>query len=155
MRITTGHVSRFLAKVDNTVDLIKAIRTAVGSNGYINPDITPERFKRGEGVREVYLELAPFLDGETGEQAAKRLVDDGYTLEGVGELTQFLADNPDEVGKYTWVVALNKASRWVHPGGSVLVPGVYAGILPNSFSLHRFSDQFRLDFCVLVSRSSK
>ena len=145
----------FPTTIDNTVGLMNLIHKAVYLNNNISKDITPERFKIGNGARKVNLELAPFFNYETGEQAAKRLVTDGYNLEGIGELAQFTADNPGEVEKCVWVVALSKASRWMDSNGVVLVPFAYVRGADRSFGLYYFRHWFRSRNRVLVSRPSK
>jgi|GEM_PF-5437357 hypothetical protein len=152
----------FPTVIDYDVGLTKLIEGAVGSSNlrYVNSNISPVRFELREGVRAVNLELVPFLDGETSEQAAKRLTDAGYTLEGVGELAQFLADNPTEVAKYATVVALNKMSRWERPSGgifalrNVFVPCVCVDGAYRGFQLSYFSNQTHgSNSRILVSRS--
>lgn len=149
-------VISFPTIIDNTLGLAILIQKAVGMNNLrnINQNITSENFKIGDGVRKVNLELAPFLDDETGEQAAKRLVSEGYVLEGIGELAQFLADNP-KMKKYTWVVALSEASRWAEPSGRVLVPYACVDGADRGFHLFWFDYRFSSRDRVLVSRPSK
>jgi hypothetical protein len=151
-------VNGFSTTFDQALGLPKLIQLAVGKKNLsnINSDITSERFKLvGTGVRTVVLELAPFLDGETGEQAAKRLVSEGYTLENTGELAGFLHQYPAEVEKCGIVVALGEDSRWTYPGGDVDVPCAYVHGANRDFSLDWFDDRFSSDDRVLVSRPSK
>lgn len=158
-----GNPNKFVEKnffptlVDYTVGLTQLIQNAIGADDLknINKDITPERFVLREGVRNVDLALISFLDGETGEQAAQRLVADGYTLEGIGELAQFTADYPNEVQKYAWVVVLNKESRWTNSHGSILVPCICVEDSSRHLALDDFRDDFYSNNRILVSRHSK
>ena len=151
-------VSRFPTTFDQALGLPKLIQLAVGKKNIanINTNITPERFKLAvTGVRTVALELATFLDNETGEQAAKRLVSEGYTLENTGELAGFLRQYPAEVEKYYAVLALGEDSRWTGPSGDVVVPYAYVVGAVRSFDLDWFGSRFYSDYRVLVSRPSK
>ena len=151
-------VTSFPTTFDQALGLTKLIQLAVGKKNInnINQNITPERFKlAGTDVRTVMLELAPFLDDETGEAAAKRLVSDGYTLENTGELAAFLRQYPAEVEKYNAVVALGEDSRWTSPGGHVYVPDAYVNGAHRYFRLHWFDIRFDSLNRVLVSRPNK
>ena len=147
----------FPTTIDNTVGLMNLIHKAVGPNNFrnIHPEINPERFKIGNGARKVNLELAPFLNDENGKQAANRLMTDGYNLEGIGELAQFMADNQGEVGRYVLVIALSEASRWTASDGDVFVPYAFVIGANRYFSLCGFRDQFGSNPRVLVSRPGK
>ena len=113
-------------------------------------------------MRMVNLELVAVFDRELKASAAKRLLADGYVLENVGELIQFLINNPDEVAKYSYVIALGEISRWVCLDGRIFVPSVnmlgkncnfFLEVFQNPFD---FRDQFIGPNCrVLVSRASK
>jgi len=147
----------FATTVNNGVGLISLIKLAVGPNNLsnINSDITPERFKLGEGVRDVKLQVLPYLDGETSEDCAKRLVSEGHTLENTGELAAFLAQHPEEVERWSWVFALGEASRWEHPDGSVSMPCAGVDGTDRGFDLDWFGRQCDSRYGVLVSVSSK
>lgn len=146
-------VTKFPTTVNRNLGLMKLIRQAVSEKGYINQDITPERFKlEGKGAREVNLELVPFLDNETGEETAIRLETEGYTLENTAELAVFLQQYPEEVKKHKYVLAIGKDSRWMRPSPYVYVPYVYVDGAIRRFSLVFFGDQFSSDNSVLVSR---
>ena len=151
-------VNGFSTTFDQALGLPKLIQLAVGKKNLsnINLDITSERFKLvGTGVRTVVLELAPFLYGETGKQAAKRLVSEGYTLENTGELAGFLRQYPAEVEKYCAVVALGEDSRWTFPSGNVFMPYALVDGVNRHFSLYWFGGGFNSDYRVLVSRPGK
>lgn len=149
---TVGNV---LATVVNyAIGLTKMIQTAVGPDNLrnINSSITPERFKMtGEGVRNARFEVQRFRDGETGKECAKRLVLEGFVLENTAELAAFLEQHPEEVEKYSWVLALGEASRWAGSGGGVRVPSARVSGASRSFRLDWFRDQFATDGGVLVS----
>jgi len=115
----------FFTRYDQSLGLMTLIRDALGPNnvGHYNSDITPERFPlKGTGVRTTNVRVESFLYGETGEQAAKRLIAGGHVLANTGDLAGFLASYPKEVEKWTWVVALSEDSRWARPDGYVVVP---------------------------------
>ena len=147
-------VTKFPTTINLSLGLMKLIRQAVGENGYINPDITPERFKiKGKGAREVSLELVPFLEDETGKEAAKRLEAEGYILENAAELAAFFQQFPEEVKKHNYIVALGKDSRWGIYTDGVHVP--FVCVVRNgkrSCHLVSFDSKFRSGNLVLVSR---
>lgn len=139
---------------DQSIGLMPLIERAVGERnlGNINRDITRERFKlTGTGVRTVNLRVEPFLNGETGEDCAKRLVSAGHTLENIGELAGFLAEHPEEVEKCSWVLAIGENSRWSRPGEYVLVPCACVGGTDRRFDLGYFRGEFGSGCGVLVS----
>ena len=151
-------VTSFPTTFDQALGLTKLIQLVVGKKNInkINQNITPERFKlAGTDVRTVMLELAPFLDDETGEAAAKRLVSEGYTLENTVELAAFLRQYPAEVEKYNAVVALGEDSRWTHPSGYVNVPFACVDGAHRDFNLSWFDYRFSSFSRILVSRPSK
>lgn len=94
--------------------------------------------------------MEPFLNNETGEQAAKRLIAAGHTLANTGDLAGFLHDHPKEVEKFTWVVALAETARWTSPDGSVYVPYASVDGARRYFYLDRFRFQFGSRNGVLV-----
>lgn len=146
-------VTKFPTTVNRNLGLLPLIRQAVSEKGYINPDINPERFKlEGKGAREVSLELVPFLDGETGEEAVTRLEAEGYTLENTSELAAFFQLYSEEVEKRNYVVALGKDSRWMDQPGRVNVPCACVLDDQRDFDLCYFSGQFNSEDSVLVSR---
>lgn len=143
----------FPTTYDCSLGLRKLIEVAVGDRnlGNINSDITKERFPlTGTGVRTVYLRVEPFLNNETGEQAAKRLTAAGHTLANTGDLAGFQHDHPKEVEKWVWVVALSKDSRWTDPDGLVMVPYARVRGTHRYFSLDRFRLRFDSCYGVLV-----
>lgn len=145
--------SGLLTIYDQSLGLMELIRRAVGSDNLdnINSNITPERFPlHGNGVRSVNLRVEPFLDGETGEQAAKRLTSAGHILADTGDLAGFQYDHPKEVAKFTWVVALAKSARWTSPDGGVGVPFADVDGSCRDFDLGNFCDYFDSADGVLV-----
>lgn len=126
---------------DQSLGLIPLIHRAVGSGNIrnVNPDITPERFPlAGTGTRKVNGRVEAYLDGETPEQAAKRLTDAGHILGSTGDLAGFLHDHPDEVEKWNWVDAIAEDSRWTDPDGDVCVPCAYVDGADRGFGLIGF-----------------
>lgn len=139
----------------STFGLMELIQTAVGRKNFenIHPSITTERFKLVNSARKGNLDLVPFLDGETGYQATKRLVPEGFKLENTGELAKYMINNLAEIQKYAAVLALSDDSQWECLGGGVYVP--YAHALARgrrSFSLYDFFSKFNSRYHILVSR---
>lgn len=150
--------NRFLAgfpvSYDQSLGLKELIRIAVGKNnlGNINPDITQERFKlAGTGVRKLNLKVVPYLDGETSEQAAVRLVADGHILANTGDLAGFLHDHPKEVEKWMWVLAISEDSRWTFSASDVRMPYARVDGASRYFRLFVFRDQLSSVCGVLVA----
>ncbi len=117
-----------LTTYNQSLGLTELIRLAVGPNnmGNINLNITQARFPlQGAGIRTVHLRVEPFRNNETGEEAADRLTAAGHILADTGDLAGFMHDHPQEVAKFTWVVALAKSARWTYPDGLVRVPCAY------------------------------
>ncbi len=87
------------------------------------PTIIYERFLRmGTVIREVNLEVQPYLDSETSDQAAVRLVADGFVLEGIAELEAFDDQHHEQVQKWAGrVFAIAEESRWADPDDVVYV----------------------------------
>lgn len=138
---------------DQSLGLVELIKRAVGPNNLVNihSDITQEWFPlHGNGIRSVNLRVEPFLDGETGEQAAKRLTAAGHVLSDTGDLAGFLHDHPKEVVKFTWVVALAKSARWARPDGVVRVPHADVHGSCRDFNLDCFRDSLNSSCGVLV-----
>lgn len=147
----------FQITYDQSVGSMELIQRAVGPNNirYISPDITSKRFPlKGTDVRTVNVRVEPFLDGETGEQAAERLVAAGHVLANTGDLAGFLLFHPKEVEKWNWVVALSEDSRWaedMHDHGHVCVPSARVdGAALRLFRLSFFRTKFRSSDGVLV-----
>lgn len=143
----------FTVAYDQSLGLMDLIKRALGPNnvGNYNRDITPERFPlKGTDVRTVNFRVEPFLHGETGEQAAKRLVAVGHVLANTGDLAGFLFDHPKETEKWNWVAALSEDSRWADPDGFVFVPYAYVRGTCRLFGLGRFRGGFRSGRGVLV-----
>lgn len=138
---------------DQSVGLAKIIERAVGREnlGNISPDITQERFLlKGTGVRKVLCRVEAYLDGEMGEQAAKRLLAAGHVLASTGDLAGFLHDHPEEVAEWGWVDAISEDSRWTCPVGPVLVPCAHVGGADRYFRLRDFRNQHGSHGGVLV-----
>lgn len=143
---------------DQSVGLMELIRRALGPGnvGHFPPEIDSEHFPfKGTGVRAVDVRVKRIFSGETGEQAAKRLVASGYTLANTGDLVGFLASHPNEVEKWAWVIALSEDSRWTSPlGCSARVPYALAHGAHRSFDIVDFRCEFSSPCGVLViSRS--
>ncbi len=132
---------------DQLVGLVSLIKRAVGKNnlGNIDRDIIQERFPlKGTGVRRVLCRVEAYLDGETSEQAAKRLTYAGHVLGNTGDLAGYLHDHPEEVEKWMgWVLAISEDSRWTAPGDLVLAPCANVRGAFRYFGLHNF--RFRCD----------
>jgi len=142
-----------LVTYDQSLGLRQLIESAVGEKniGNINGNITQERFPlKGVGARIVKCKVVPFLNGETGEEAAKRLTVAGYKFGNTGDLAGFLHDHPEEVEKWSWVVAISEDSRWTNPNGYVNVPCVSVLGTYRDFCLDRFRRQFFSGGGVLV-----
>ena len=117
--------TRYLVIYNQSLGFKALIERAVGPRniGNINTDITPERFPlKGVGVRRVLCRVEAYLDGEPSEQAAKRLTGAGHILASTGDLAAFLHDNPEEVKKWAWVLAISEDSRWTDSDGFICVP---------------------------------
>lgn len=130
--------------VDN---LVKANRFD-WKNGDVNTKNFPFQHK---GKNAVKLELASFDETVTGEEAAKRLQADGYTLEDIGALLTFGLKYPDEQRKRP-IVALG--SRWQDRVGDVRVPCLAGVGSARSLHLYRFVSVFGPGCRFLVSRKS-
>lgn len=92
--------SGLLTTYDQSLGSMELIKRALGPDnaGNLNRDITQERFPlKGTDRRTVNMRVEPFLNGETGEQAAKRLVAAGHVLANIGDLAGYLHDHPEEV----------------------------------------------------------
>lgn len=150
--------------VGHSIGLVEFIKTAFDPTNFTNIDqyIDSGKFNLVNDFRKVNLELAVGFEGETKKQAATRLVTEGCMLENTGELVQFLINNPSEVAKYSYVVALGEMSRWERPDGRIFVPSVKMSGINRYFYLEVFQTPF--DFrdlfvgsnCrVLVSRVSR
>lgn len=143
----------FPTTYDQSVGLRKLIELAVGEYNLanINSNITQDRFPlNGTDVREVNLRVEAYLNGETSEEAAERLVPAGHSLANTGDLAGFLHDHPDEVAKWNWVEAISEDSRWTYPGGSVMVPFACVGGACRCFNLFNFRRQHDCSNGVLV-----
>lgn len=143
----------FPVTYDQSLGLAELIKCALGPNNVdnFNRDITPERFSlKGTDVRTINVRVEPFLDGETGEQAAERLIAAGHVLANTGDLAGFLLIHPKEVEKWNWVVALSEDSRWTSPDGNVDVPYANVNGAVRYFGLGLFRVDFDSDDGVLV-----
>lgn len=154
--------NRFLAgfpvTYDQSLGLTALIERAVGPENVdnINRDITPERFPlAGTGVRTVNLRVERYLDNETSEQAAARLVSAGHKLASTGDLAGFLNDHPGEVEKWGWVLAISEDSRWAGPDGGVCVPFAFVYGANRYFRLRGFPDRLDSTCVILVSSESE
>lgn len=140
---------------DCSLGLRALIELAVGDPNLvnINPDITQERFPlRGTGIVKVNCRVEPFLSGETGEQAARRLTAAGHILADTGDLAGFLYHHPNEVEKFPWVVALAETARWTRPGSKVYVPCASVNGAYRNFNLGYFRRQFTSPGCGVLVR---
>ncbi|MDD4476872.1 MAG: hypothetical protein PHY40_01805 [Patescibacteria group bacterium] len=111
----------------SAVTLLEVIKKSVKSN--MSKNITEDKFgfTCGKTKRTVDLELASFLKGEnnkgeSGEEAAERLIGEGYILENLGELAVFTDDRHSEIKKYNSVVVMGDVSRWKNLSGQILIP---------------------------------
>jgi hypothetical protein len=148
----------FAVSYNQSVGLASLIEHGLGDGNRrnVNNDITQERFPlKGDGVRQINCSIEPYLDGETSEQAAVRLVAAGYTLGNTGDLAVFLRDHPKEVEKWALVLAISEDSRWAGPGGHVYVPYALVVGTYRYFNLHGFRYQLGSDDGVLVIRESR
>lgn len=147
--------ARFCTVVDNRLGLMTLIEGAVGESNLqnINRDITPERFPlTGIGIWTVNMWVEPFLDRESGEDCAKRLVSAGRTLENTGELAAFLKQHPGEVEKWSFVLAIGENSRFaMFSDSSKLVPCASARGVERGFGLQYFREESSPRVGVLVS----
>ncbi|KKS53981.1 MAG: hypothetical protein UV20_C0043G0003 [Candidatus Magasanikbacteria bacterium GW2011_GWA2_42_32] len=126
---------------DQSIGLVALIERAAGPSNLknINRDITQERFKlAGSCVRTVNLRVEPYLNFETSEQAALRLVAAGRTLANTGDLAGFLHDHPEEVEKWKWVLVISEDSRWARSDVPIYVPFASVRGEARFFLLHRF-----------------
>lgn len=140
---------------DQSIGIAELIKRALGpgNDRIFDTNITQERFPlKGTDVRTInVLRVEPFLSGETGEQAAKRLIAVGHVLANIGDLAGLLFDHPKEVEKWRWVVALSEDSRSTGPGGgSFDVPYAYVVGADRYFDLACFRFEFRSGYGVLV-----
>ncbi|MBI4135541.1 hypothetical protein HY477_02295 [Candidatus Uhrbacteria bacterium] len=138
---------------DQSIGLVALIHRAVGSGNIrnVNTDITQDRFPlKSVGVRSVKCRVEAYLDGETSEQAAKRLTAAGHKLASTGDLAGFLHDHPDQVAQCAWVLAISEDSRWTYPDGRVSVPGACVDGADRGFRLDGFRARLDSAFGVLV-----
>lgn len=139
---------------DQGLGLVPLIKRALGERNAanFNTDITQERFRlKGPSMRSVKCRVEAYLDGETSEQAAKRLTDAGHILASTGDLAEFLHTYPEEVERWSgWVFAISEDSQWSRPDGCVCVPSAcVAGTRPD-FNLLVFQNQLDSRYGVLV-----
>jgi hypothetical protein len=143
-----------LVSYDQSIGLVALIHRALGERnaGNFNTDITPERFPlKGTGVRKGLCRVEAYLDGETSEEAAKRLTDAGHILGNTGDLAGYLHDHPEEVAKWKgWVLAISEDSRWADSGGSVYVPSACVDGAGRYFCLLDFRGRLSSPCGVLV-----
>lgn len=65
-------------------------------------------------MRRVNSRMEPYLDDETSEQAAVRLLEAGHTLLNASDLAAFALDYPDELQKWAGVLAISEDSRFAY-----------------------------------------
>lgn len=139
---------------DQGLGLVPLIKRALGERNAanFNTDITQERFRlKGPSMRSVKCRVEAYLDGETSEQAAKRLTDAGHILASTGDLAEFLHTYPEEVERWSgWVFAISEDSQWSGPDGFVYVPRAGVGGTYRRFALGDFRRQLRSSYGVLV-----
>ncbi len=143
----------FQVTYDQAKGLTELIRRALGPKNVnnFNHDMMPSRFPlKGRNVRTVNVRVEPFLSGETGEEAAKRLTATGHTLANTGDLVGFLHEHPKEVENWSWVISLSGDSRWKDPNGYILVPCARVNGAYRFFRLDDFDEIFGFDRGVLV-----
>ncbi len=146
-----------LTTYDQSIGLRKLMERALGEPNIrnINWDITQGRFKFGMvGIRTVNLWVEPYLDDETSDQAARRLVATGHTLANPGDLASFLHDHPEEAAKWAWILALSEESRWVYFGSAFVIYAYVSGAR-RGFSHCDFRDRLNSRDGVLVSSESE
>lgn len=137
----------FSVTFNQDLGLMKLIESALGEGNYSNcsPHVTAEHFRlAGTGIRTINVEPVAFLDGETGEEAVKRLAKKGDYSENSGELAAFLENHPDEVVKYNCVAVLGELSQWVtrKEYGHVFTPYVKVEGAYRCFRLNLFRTKF-------------
>ena len=114
--------------VGNALCLEAWARMAVGQRNLYNigstiPFNKLKRANRGGG--KIYAKLVPCRQWEIAEKAAQRLGAKWFCrLGGIAELSQFMAQYPEEISKHSAVFALNEGSRWPNSDGDVCA--VYA-----------------------------
>lgn len=135
-------------------DFLTLVREAVGANGWIDQtSIKAENFPQisGTRTRKRELELVPCTGDETGEQAAKRLVDEGCTLEDGAALAAFFRKFPERFKNVSAVLALAENSRW-NDAGQIRVPCAYVYRGQRCFETLLFHAKFSPNSFILVSR---
>lgn len=110
----------FPTLVDNILpNLEDQVRLVVGKEHWYNissliPFANLKRANRG--IKKMFPKVAPYIEGETSQQAVARLLGDGRMLGDVGELAQVVAQYPGEIKKYRAVFSLYEGSYWLDEG---------------------------------------
>lgn len=112
--------------------------------------ITDDHFPLGWSIRDVSLMVKPYLNEEANDEAASRLMAEGFTLGDIGDLAGFLRDHPTEVEKWRWVTAINKNSLWKESDDIAYMPFVSVGGYCRLFLLRNFNIPVPVDCGVLV-----
>jgi hypothetical protein len=131
----------------------KIMRATVGPQGKVGNNLSAEHFPKLV-FRTIYpnLQLVPFKDGETGEEAARRLVDEGYALEDLSALSFFLRQRPKEIFNKCGVLVLADNSQWLDADGYLRIPLLYVYEGRRYLALQWFRREFRANCLILVSR---
>ena len=138
-------------KTENVVLKIEDLcQKAVGENGFVNSNITSENFKATKATGTKF-KIEKIKDGETCEQAAKRLEKSGLKLANIIDLANYMKENSGEIEQYWWVVSLSEDSRWAYSGGFVCVPYARVGGALRRFDLCVFRGRLDFDYGVLVA----
>lgn len=128
--------------VDCNLDLSVALRRAAKTDNVmlIDPHLTNSNFPRQVvGIWEVEFGMAPIMGKETWNEAAERLLSNGYELKNLRSLVAFVEQHPDELEKFGEVGAIGVSSRVRLIGRRLQVP--VAKIAENgrrTFSLRDF-----------------
>ena len=111
--------------VGNALCLEDQARMAVGRRNLYNIGSTIPFNKLGcmkGGSGKMYPKLVPCRPWEIAEKAAKRIGAKWFCrLGGIAELSQFMAQYPEEIEKHSAVFALDENSRWTNSDGDVCV----------------------------------
>ena len=119
----------FPTVIYNTLSLEELARLAVGEENVYNISMSIPfgllKHTKGDSMMVVmYPRLVPCPDWVTAKKAARLLMAQGYILGNISELVQFTAQYPQEVAKYSAVLALDEDSRWNNSDTDICVPFV-------------------------------
>lgn len=125
--------------------LTELICLAVGKNSFsrYSSGITQGQFPlRGAGVIQTRLRVEPLNYRETGEEAVRRLTSVSRILADAGDLAGFQHDHPNEVAKWSQVIALAETARSASSSGS---------LVPSARVVHKVGDVDHFRFFRLVN----